>query len=167
MLRSLLFLCLCFLIAACNRNPLEVIVSRCPAVAVVGDAGIVTRFEGRGRNTEDVAFTATILDVRSSCEEGASVVNVVDFQIGANAGPANEADRIALEYFVVVLRDNNQVVSKRVYPVELQFSDLGVARVRERVEQVIPTIEQVRRYDYEVLIGFQTDPEDIVFNMQR
>ncbi len=165
--RSFVFLLLCLGVAACNRNPLEVIVSRCPAVAVVGDAGVVTRFSGAGRDTDDVAYTATILDVRSSCVEGSSVVNMVDFQIGVNAGPANEAEDLTLDYFVVVLRDNNQIVSKSVYSTTVTFDRFGIGRARETIEQVIPTVEQARRYNYEILLGFQTDPADIVYNMQR
>jgi len=160
-------LLVCLFVAACNKNPLEVTISRCPAVAVVGDAGVLTRFSGSGRTTGDVDYTATILDVRSSCIERDAVTNRVNFQIGVNAGPARSSDSVELEYFVVVLRDNNQIVSKKVYKSAIAFGPQGVGRVQEAVEQVIPTIAQARRYNYEILIGFQTDPGDIVFNMQR
>ena len=70
-------------------------------------------------------------------------------------------------YFIAILKDNSQIVSKEVFEVTLKFDQKGFARSREIVTQHIPTIEQARRYNYEVLIGFQMDAQDVVFNMER
>ena len=154
-------------LAACNKNPLEVTVSRCPAVAVVGDAGTLTRFEGSGRNQEDVAFTASIVQVSSACSESESVTMQVDFQLAANAGPALAGRSEAIEYFVTVMKDNSQIISKKTFKSVLVFDGKGQAVTREAVRQFIPTIEQARRYNYEVLLGFQLSPQEAVYNMER
>ncbi|TNE61847.1 MAG: hypothetical protein EP335_14225 [Alphaproteobacteria bacterium] len=154
-------------VAACSRNPLEVVVSNCPAVAVVGDAGTLTRFRGDGRTTDDVAFTASIMNVQSSCVEDVNVVSSVSFDIGGQAGRALASREVTLPYFVVVLKDNSRIVSKKQYDVTLRFDSNGFARASQSLEQVIPTIEQARRYNYEVLIGFQLSPEDVAYNMER
>ena len=154
-------------LAACNRNPLEVVVSRCPAVAVIGDLGTFTKFEGTQRTSEDVAYTASIFEVISDCTERSSVAGELEFQISAQAGPAlaNEVEQIS--YFIAVLRDNSQIVSKKQFEITLYFDENGHASARETLTQFIPTIEQTRRYNYEVLLGFQLDPNDVVYNLQR
>ncbi|MFC4347462.1 hypothetical protein ACFO5Q_06350 [Kordiimonas lipolytica] len=166
--RSVILFGLLFLLAACgNRNPLEVTVSRCPAIAVVGDAGTLTRFEGEGRNIEDVAFTASIMDVRLTCEEAEDVTSDVSFSVAATRGDAFRGGSVTLPYFVVVLKDNSQIITKKIYDVTLNFDSNGRASSREVLEQHIPTIEQARRYNYEVLVGFQLTAQDAIFNMER
>jgi len=166
--RSVILFGLVFLLAACgNRNPLEVTVSRCPAVAVVGDAGTLTRFEGQGRNVEDVAFTASIVDVTLTCEEAEDVTSEVIFSVAATAGDAFKGGSVTIPYFVVVMKDNSQIITKKIYDVTLNFDREGRASSREVIEQHIPTIEQARRYNYEVLLGFQLTAQDAVYNMER
>ncbi len=166
--RSIVLLGIVLLVAACgNRNPLEVTVSRCPAIAIVGDAGTITRFEGEGRNVADLAFTASIMDARLTCEEAEDVRSVVTFDIGAQQGEAFKGGPVDLQYFVVVLKDNSQIVSKRVFDVTLRFDGNGNSYSSEVIAQHIPTIEQARRYNYEVLLGFQLSAEEAVYNMER
>lgn len=165
--RFALLAALTLMLAACNRSPLEVVVSRCPAVAVVGDMNTLTRFKGEGRSTEDVMYTASIMDVTSSCTEEEAVDSRVNFYVGATAGPAFSGRDVTLQYFVAILKDNSQIVSKEIFEVTLSFDSKGFARSKEVVEQHIPTIEQARRYNYEVLLGFQMDAQDVVFNMER
>jgi len=158
---------LVFMLAACSKNPFEVQVSRCLAVAVVGDVGTLTRFNGPGQTTGDVAFTASILDVESRCEEGVDIRSEVTFFVGAQSGPALANRTVTVPYFVAVLKDNSQIVSKRIFDVTLSFDDTGYAYSRQVVGQHIPTIEQARRYNYELLLGFQMDAQDAVYNMER
>ncbi|MFC3053450.1 hypothetical protein [Kordiimonas pumila] len=155
------------LVAACNKNPLEVTVSRCFGVAVVGDVGTLTKFKGVSRTTADVEYTASIMDVTSSCVEEADVKAQLDFYIGAQAGPALANSSITVPYFVAVVKDNSQLVSKRIYDVTLKFDGSGIARSHEMLTQLIPSIEQARRYNYELLVGFQVDADSAVYNMQR
>lgn len=154
-------------VAACNKNPFEVQVSRCFGVAVVGDLGTLTKFKGDGRTTKDVAYTASIMDVESSCEEAEDVRSQVSFYVGAQAGPALAGDSITVPYFVAVVKDNSQIITKRIYDVTLRFDSDGYARSHEVLSQLIPSIEQARRYNYELLVGFQIDPNTAVYNMQR
>jgi len=158
---------LVLMLAACNKNPFEVQVSRCLAVAVVGDVGTLTRFNGPGHTTGDVEFTASIMDADSRCEEGSDVRSEVTFYVGAQSGPALANRTVTLPYFVAVLKDNSQIISKKIFNVTLTFDDTGYAYSRQVVGQHIPTIEQARRYNYELLLGFQMDPQDVVYNMER
>lgn len=158
---------LLFMLAACARNPFEVTVSRCLAVAVVGDVGTLTRFSGPGTTTGDVEFTASIMDVTSTCLEASDVQSEVAFYVGAQSGPALANQTVTIPYFVAVLKDNSQIVSKKIFNVTLQFDETGYAYSRQVVGQRIPTIERSRRYNYELLLGFQMDAQDAVYNMER
>lgn len=159
------------LAAACgaNRNPLEVRVQRCPAIAVVGGTATYTQFAGDGRTAEDVVLNAAITDLKLNCDQDDEVVSTVSFEIFAERGPAMRHDAaLSLPYFVAVVRDNSEIVAKRIYEARLDFSG-GADRAgrREILRQVLPTIEQARRYDYEIVLGFQLTPEDVAYNLQR
>lgn len=159
------------LLAACsgNKNPLEVTVERCPAIAVIGGAGTLTEFAGSGRTADDVLFEATISDVSLACDQDSDVVSDVRFSIVVQRGPAlTGAMDIAIPYFVAVLRDNSEIVAKEIYAADIRLGagDQRTIR-RERIRQILPTIEQARRYDYEILIGFQLDPEHAAYNLVR
>ncbi len=165
--RFITTLVLALTLVACNNNPLEVTISRCPAVAVVGDTGTLTRFNGDGRTADDVMFTATISDVEVSCSEGDSVSSAVSLYIAAESDGKIVNDTVTLPYFVAILKDNSEVVTKRIFDVTLRFDGNGYAVSREVLSQYIPTIEQARRYNYEFLIGFQLSIDDVAFNMER
>lgn len=157
---------LALLLVACNKNPFEVTISRCPAVAVVGDAGIYTAFAGNDEMVDSVMYHASILNVDITCKESATVVADISFDLDVRRGPAFEGETVTIPYFVVVLKDNNLIVTKKTFDVTLAVGEDG-ARSREIIRQNIPTIEQAREYNYEVLIGIVLDPADIAFNMRR
>ncbi|WCL53624.1 hypothetical protein [Gimibacter soli] len=170
--RALVLAGLCLMVAACNRNPLEVKISRCSAVAVVGDAGTVTRFAGSGRTDQDVSYTATIMNVLTDCEEpddkeSGEVTATTRFVVGATAGPALTSRTVDISYFVAVLKDNSRIITKKTYPVTLNFDADGKASSAQTIRHVVPSIEQARRYDYEVIVGFQLSPDEAVYNMER
>lgn len=159
-------------LAACgsNTNPLEVTVERCPALAVVGGTGSLTRFAGEGRDARDILFEAAVSNAELRCDQGSDVISTVAFDIVARRGEAmaGEGYETTLPYFITVLRDNSEIVAKEIFEVPIVF-DGRTARVawHETIEQRLPTIEQARRYDYEILIGFQLTPEEVTYNLLR
>lgn len=166
--RFLLLALVAFGITACSSNPLEVKISHCPSVIVVGDMGTVTEFVGEGRTTEDVAYTASISRVVNSCDEGGDDVSqTVDFMVSAQTGPAFQGGRVDLTYFVIVAKDTARIISKETYDVSIAIGRDGRGGVAETITALVPTLEQARKYDYEVILGFQTDAENVVFNMRR
>ncbi|WP_150001609.1 hypothetical protein [Iodidimonas gelatinilytica] len=158
-------------LAACgsNKNPLEVTVQRCPALAVVGGTGSYTRFIGEEKNAADIAYEASISNLSLDCDQGRDVVSDVSFTIAAMRGPALPATGdVSLRWFVAVVRDNSEIVAKDIYDTRLHFeADQQRAISRETIRQILPTIEQARRYDYEILIGFQLDAQDVRYNLLR
>ena len=86
----------------------------------------------------------------------------------ALAAPALASQDITLAYFVAILRDNNQVVTKKVFETTLRF-DPGQERTgtREVIVHRLPDITRARRYDYELLVGFQLSPDELAYNVLR
>ena len=158
---------LSLLVAACNKNPLEVVISRCPAIAVMGDTGTVTRFNGDGYEPADIIYTASVSNMTIDCKESSSVSSTIQFDIVAGAGDALTDSTQTLDYFVVVLKDTTQIITKKIYTVSLDFNAEGSAVSPQVLANMIPEIEQARRYNYEILVGFQLTPEEVMFNMER
>lgn len=155
-------------VACSGNNPLEVIVSNCTAVAVLGDAGTVTRFAGSGRDVSDLAYTATISSVMLDCNEhDGGVDSIIEFDIVANSGQALTDRDVSLQYFVAVFKDNSQMVTKEIYDVRLHFNSDGRASAHQVINSVIPTLEQAKRYDYETIIGFQMSNDEAAYNVAR
>ena len=159
------------LIVGCgNKNPFEVTVSNCPAVAIVSYTGIVTKFDGIGRNANDVVYNATITDLRVDCREDdkTGINQRVSFAIIASKGPAFANQAIVLPYFAVLLRDNNLITLKRIFQAELRFDpETDRFVLRQTIIQTLPDLDTARRYDYELLVGFQLTPDEVAYNALR
>lgn len=170
-MRSSALVALALLITSCGRdNPFEVTVSNCPAVAVVSYTGTITKFAGFNRNVDDVEFNATITNLQVDCQESdeTGIAQRVSFNIIASKGPAYSGEEISLPYFALLLRDNNLITTKRIFNVSIRFPDnADRAVVRQAVTQTLPDIDIARRYDYELLIGFQLSPDEIAYNALR
>ncbi len=170
-IRKLTLLGAILLIVGCgNKNPFEVTVSNCPAVAILSYTGVVTNFDGIGRNADDVVYNATITDLRVDCREDdkTGIYQRISFAIIASKGPAFANQAIVLPYFAVLLRDNNLITLKRIFQAELRFdpeSDRFV--LRQTIIQTLPDLDTARRYDYELLVGFQLTPDEVAYNALR
>lgn len=160
---------LAFVLASCNSNPFIVEISDCPAVAFVKYANTATTFQdGSEKTIDDVAYRVHLADLQVNCEdEGEGVQTAISFTINGEKGPKAGADAIDVSYFVVVLREGDQMVGKRIYDTNIQFRGRDQARVRERVMQVIPNDTFADQYDHEVLIGFQLSDADAAYNILR
>lgn len=97
----------------------------CPAVGVPDYTGDITVFrDGGGQTANDVDLTATITNVRPSCnEQGERVYSEAAFDVFARRADTRGARSVELPYFVTVLRGGSAVVTKRVGTVTLNFAD--------------------------------------------
>lgn len=105
--------------------------SACPAVGVPDYTGNVTLFRSpTSRTVDDLDLTATITNVRSTCDEsGARVYSNATFEVLASRADTNGARTVQLPFFSTVLRGGSAVISKRVGTVTIQFAD-GQARAQ-------------------------------------
>lgn len=97
----------------------------CPAVGIPNYTGDVTLFRpGGGQTAADVDLTATLTNVRPTCnDQGERVYSEATFDVFARRTDTRGARQVQLPYFVTVLRGGNVVVTKRVGTVTLNFAD--------------------------------------------
>lgn len=120
-------------LSACNRNPLLVKRSPCPAVAVPTYAGSITRFDpAQSRNADAIDFTAQISDVSANCSEGGEfLTSDLSFTVTAQRRKAGPAREVYLPLFVSLAQGGNVLVSKQLTGVTLSFPE-GSLRAEAR-----------------------------------
>jgi len=165
-------LCLIFLtgviLASCGQTKRFIFVANCPAVGVVSHMGAVTRFNSDQQTNENVIFDAVITDVESACDDQTDVNTTISFTVQARRGPAMVGEVHNVTYYVVVIRDNYLVTNKKKFTTQLNFSGgVDKASVRETLIQRFDNFEMPKRYDYEVMVGFELSPEELQFNVIR
>ena len=120
-------------LAACNRNPLLVKRSQCPAVAIPTFVGSVTQFDPpQSRNADAIALTAQISDVSANCIEGAEYLTTdVSFTVTAQRRQAGPAKEVYLPMFIGMAQGGNVLVSKQLTGVLVKFEE-GQLRAEAR-----------------------------------
>ena len=115
------------LLAGCDRNPLVVKRSSCPAVAVAAYAGDVTLFRpGAAANTADAAnldAVAAISNVRDECAETADqFVTRISYDVIVRRSDAAAARQIVLPVFAAVVQAGNVINAKQISNVTVNFA---------------------------------------------
>ncbi len=102
--------------------------SACSTVAVPAGTGDITLFDPpASRDAAAIDVTATITNVRSTCDEsGADVVTTVTFDVRARRTRTDAARDVTLPYFITVVRGGTAVIAKRISRVNVHF-DAGQA----------------------------------------
>jgi hypothetical protein len=156
-------------LASCAKNPLIVTRINCPATAVTAGASILSKFKGDNRNAEDLMYNATISHIERICvQDGETVTATVKFMLMVQQGPAFEGSEVTVPYFTALIRDNNLITAKRQFDTTVRFaSNETSAGSVETIVQHFKDIEIARRYDYELLIGFQLSADEVTYNLTR
>ncbi len=112
-------------VAGCQKNPLVVKRSGCPAVAVPTYAGDVTLFRpGTPQDAGNLELVATITNVRETCNDGAdTLVSDVTYDVLARRSTAAGARTETLPVFATVVQGGNLIVSKQIGAVSVSFAD--------------------------------------------
>lgn len=99
--------------------------SVCPSVGVPDYTGDVTTFRApESRLASDIDVTATITNVRTTCDEsGGRIYSEATFDVLARRTDTRGARRVELPYFSTVLRGGSAVVTKRIGTVTVDFAD--------------------------------------------
>lgn len=116
-------------LAGCQRNPLQVKRSACPAVAIPTYAGDATLFKpGSTPDAVNIDVVATITNVRETCVEAAATLGTdVTYDVIARRTVTAGARSVVLPVFASVVQGGNLLVSKQIGAVTLAFAD-GQAR---------------------------------------
>lgn len=144
----------------------------CPRVSVLKDASLATQFrQGGGRDLTDVAYEAELEQGQLGCtyERDQSAVTVTTaVRVLAVRGPALQTNDVTLVYFVAVVDKEQNIVGRERFQAQLNFAQ-GQRRSGsvEEIEQVIPIRQGLRGFDYEVLVGFELQQDQLQFNRER
>lgn len=124
-LRSIAAILFLTALAGCERNPLLVQRSACPAVAIPNFAGDVTLFNaGDSRDASAIDVVATITNVRGVCDDGAERIgDNVSFDVVARRTSPRGARIVSLPFFASVVQGGNTLISKQLGAVTLNFAD--------------------------------------------
>jgi hypothetical protein len=147
----------------------------CPRVAVLSEAGSLTRFApGGGRDILDIDFQGEIGDLIAACEYpdskgGRKVVVQVAPVFVLSRGAANTDRRASFTYFVSVVR-NEQILSKQPYEIVWEFagnrSRVVIKDDDPPITIDIPLPYKAAEFEYEVIVGFQLTPEELAYNQK-
>ncbi len=120
-------------LSGCNKNPLKVKRSACPAVAIPTYTGSVTRFDpAQSRDASAIELTAQITDLVGGCTEGTEFLTTdVSFTVTAQRRQAGPAKQVYLPIFVSMAQGGNVLVSKQLTGVMLEFPE-GQLRAQTR-----------------------------------
>lgn len=120
-------------LAACQKNPLMVKRSPCPAVAIPAYTGSVTRFEpAQSRDANAIQMTAQLSDVQGNCLEGKEYLSTdVSYLVTAQRRHAEQRQEVYLPIFIAMAQGGNVLVSKQVSGVQLVFEP-GQLRAESR-----------------------------------
>ena len=112
-------------VAGCQRNPLLVKRSPCPAVAVPVYLGDITVFApGGSADAKNIDVVATITNVRENCLEGTDRLTTdVTFDVVARRDAGGPARAVTLPVMATVVQGGNLILSKEVTPVTISFAD--------------------------------------------
>ncbi|MEN9933013.1 MAG: hypothetical protein RIS17_1586, partial [Pseudomonadota bacterium] len=111
------------LLAGCDRNPLIVKRSSCPAVAVAAYTGDVTLFRGATPDAANVDAVATITNVRDECAETADqFVSRITYDVVARRNDAAEARQVVLPVYAAVVQAGNIINAKQLSNVTVNFA---------------------------------------------
>ncbi|PWG03288.1 hypothetical protein [Sphingosinicella humi] len=99
--------------------------SACPTVAIPAPTGDITLFNPEtSRDASAIDVVGYLTNVRSTCDEtGEYIVSNVTFDVHAQRRDASGARQVVLPYFAVVVQGSDNVVSKSVGRVALNFAE--------------------------------------------
>lgn len=139
----------------------------CPMVSKVGDATKLIRFApGGSQDLNKMQFEAGILDIGGGCtniDNGVKVDMTAD--ITAARGPADTDGKASFAYFVAVVDDNQNIIAREQYPVEIAFPGNQTRNgQREQLEETIPIAKGQQPAAFHIYIGFVLTQDEVAYN---
>lgn len=111
------------LLAGCERNPLVVRRSACPAVAVAAYAGDTTLFRPGPPDVANLEAVATITNLRDECAETTDqFVTRISYDVVARRTDASAARQFVLPVFAAVVQAGNVINAKQIVNVTVNFA---------------------------------------------
>ncbi|HVY12500.1 MAG TPA: hypothetical protein VHB73_02925 [Alphaproteobacteria bacterium] len=136
----------------------------CPQVAVIRSLSIYQNPPQADENT--LVLTARMGKLRSSCESNEAGVTVnASFDVAAMKGQNSASNHVSIPFFVSVVDAGDNVISKNVYEIPLDFDDGAMeAHVTTPIQPQFNVRPGESGAKYRVLVGFHLNPSQIDAN---
>lgn len=148
--------------AAREANP-----APCPNIVVLQDAARFIDFEGE-EAIENVAYSGEVVDITSACRyyEDEPIDASVTMDLAFGKGPKGAEDKKVFTYFVAVTRKDAEVITKKEFPVEIDFGDNPVETARIDIDKIIipRANDNISGLNFEIIVGFSVTPQQAIFN---
>ncbi len=147
-----------------NKSKLDL---ACPKVGIVRDASKITIFRpGSAKGPADVVARGLVADFNGNCTYDKTGVTIdVTLALVAERGPAMVGNELPLSYFVAVQAPDASIVTKQEFATTIDFPTNGPrAGSREELQPRIPLLEAQDARGYQLLVGFQLQPDQVEYN---
>jgi len=144
----------------------------CPTPGLLRDAVDLTRYRGGQGDMTALMVDARITGiVNGRCAESRERRGLsMQFSVALTAerGPAAEARQAELPLVIAVLDRDGQVLRRQVVTQLVSFPATGRAQIAsEPVELVLPVTASRRAGDYQVVVGFLLNEQELAANRRR
>ena len=141
----------------------------CPRVAILADAGKITKFRpGAPETPENVMFTGEMTSIRIACKYNDQQLLELEADVFVTMilrkGPAMTGEVAEFPYFVTVADRRGTVLSKREFPLRVDFRGNPAVEHIERSWQFYRLKRGYAGIEYETWAGFQLDDRELEYN---
>ena len=142
----------------------------CPKSLILAEASSITTFlTSEGRDVTDIETETTIDRVVRGCvykDSNVSVTTTIKFE--STKGPNYRKNNKKLKFFVAVLDKEDRVVGREVFDLSIDYAkNSRKSQFIDNIEQIIPIRPGYRGLDYTILVGFQLEPLQLIYNKQQ
>jgi hypothetical protein len=140
----------------------------CPTPLIAPDLDAAADLRPGGSGPGDVRFGVKLTSVNSNCSTekvGLSADVRIDFVV-ARADP--KVTRADFAYFVAVADAQRNILTKKQYKVDVEFSPrLGKLNVSDQVAVGLPLHDLSNGGKFLIIVGLQLTPEQLEFNRKQ
>jgi hypothetical protein len=161
---------LALVVSACGSSDPEQPAAPCPTVLFLKGAERTADYRpGSSPRPADLRHLAVLTELVSICRYEANGVDVaLRFDLVAEKGPAYEGGPLRLTYFVASLDPDQQVLSKPLFDVDIEFpEDQQRAGSTQEMTLHMPAVTEAAGAGYSVFVGFQLDDAEMRRRLER
>ena len=141
----------------------------CPASAIINGLDQIDSHEPGPQSTDTLRYSVSLTNIEGRCTyQGGTLTLRYSIDLVAQLGPALIDPDVAVSYFVTVIDDGGQVISKDLFGSSFELTpDAPIVRHRDQFQQVIEDANPEQGRFYSVFFGFQVDGEDALQRRRR